>query len=132
MTQLDDVVTFLGKAGTVTVKHIEDARKPYQVGTGNRILVDAGAMSNIDTAVLRYSETYMCKAEYDTEANLVTLKETLIDNCDKVNRREAISGYTKPAKLINVHLIDWEKPKFNKMGARVRNNFMIKVEWSTA
>lgn len=132
MTQLDDVVSFLTKAGTLNCKHIEDAGLPHEVGTGNRILVYTGGATAIDTNVLRYTETYQCATDFDTEANLVTMKETLIGNCDKVNRREAIAGYTKPAKLINVHLVDWDPPSFNKISGRIRNKFMIRIEWSTA
>jgi hypothetical protein len=123
-TQLDSVVAFLAKAGTVSVKHIEDAGVPYAVATsGNKILVYTGRLVGSDEGILRYTEDYPCETDYDSETNLVTLKTTLIGNCDKVNRRVAISDYTKPATLINIRLVDWAPPNFNKTASRIRNNF---------
>ena len=132
-TQLDSVVAFLAKAGTVSVKHIEDAGTPYQVATsGNKILVYPGRGVGFDEGVLCYTEDYPCETDYDSEANLLILKTTLITKCDKVNRRIAITSYTKPATLISVRLIDWATLKFNLTAIRIRNNFTIRIQWSTA
>ena len=141
MTQLDDVVSFVDKgavngAAVVTVKHIEDARRLSQIAEGvtnvNRILVMTGRGSGFDSGILRYSEDYQCYTDFDTEANLVLAKEGLITNIDKCNRREAITSYTKPSKLINITLIDWSDPKFFKQAGRIRNDFTLRIEWSTA
>ena len=73
MTQLDDVVTFLGKSGTVTVAHIEDKGVPHVIAAGNRILVYEPRMTASDWGILRYVYDYPCEMDVDTEANMTTL-----------------------------------------------------------
>ena len=129
MTQMDDVVTFLGKSGTVTVKHIEDAGTPRGVGAGNRILVYTPKLTSNDWGIQRYIYDYDCESEIDTEANYFTLMTGLKTNIDKMNRRETITSYTKPATLVSMNLVS-EDYVFSRPSNRLRGRFTIRVEWS--
>ena len=135
VTQLDDVVTFLGKSGTVavtvTVKHVEDSGSLRHVGSGNRILVNEPGLTSYDWGILEYTYDYDCLIDVDTEANYTILLDGLKTNIDKLNRRETITSYTKPATLVRVTLTG-ERMKFARPSNRVHGEFTLRVTWRTA
>ena len=133
MVNTTDIKTFLGKChATATVKTYTESRNINFVddASGERMLVYPPELISVDNN--HYTERYMIKLSETTEATLTAMLNDIIDNIIKLNRRETISGYTKPTTLCNIELKHSNKAFENGITKRWDRDIYIDVEWSTS
>jgi hypothetical protein len=115
-THLDYIRTFLGKVHTTaTVKHYVEQRK---IGEGDIIdtssmLVYPGELVNVhsNTILLRYKVTLF----EQSEALMIAAINDIITGCWKLNTRQAITSYTRPAAFIHAEVALSNKPFVTKL-----------------
>jgi hypothetical protein len=98
-THLDYIRTFLGKVHTVaTVKHFVEQRSLEEINDTSRMLIYPGEILGSYSNVVQ--ERYVVKLYEESEALLITAINNIITGCWKLNSRQAITSYTRPAAFI--------------------------------
>lgn len=130
-SELDYIRTFLGKVHTVaTVKQISEVKNISLINDTQRILVYPGEI--IKTDYNYFVKRYLVKISETSEANLTTALNNIIDGINKLNKREAITEYTKPGVLVGAELVNSNKPFENSQTKRWDLDINIDFEWVTS
>lgn len=102
-SELDYIRTFLGKVHTTaTVKHWDEARQLSQINDTSKILVKMGTIMH-STQYVTVKRFKLLLSE-TTEAALSTAHNNIAIGCDKLNRRIAITEYTRPTSFLHAEI----------------------------
>jgi len=127
MTELTALDTFLTEATTsVIVESFLTKRKISKLSTAKKALIEPGEMLSVDGAF--YKKRFKIKLQMDSEANLTTVLNDIIDGTIAYSKRAA--GFTYPATMAHIHFVYTNK-------AFIENNIWkqdiyLDVEWVTS
>lgn len=127
MTRLTVFDTFITEATTsVIVETFITKRKIQQLTTGKKALIEPGEILSSDNIFIK--ERYKIKLQMDTEANLTTVINEIIDATIAYNRRDGT--LTEVATMCNIKFVYSNK-------AFIKNNIWFQdiyldVKWSTS
>jgi hypothetical protein len=130
-TELEHIRTFLGKVHTAaTVKHENEIGKESKILDTQRIFVETGELINVEQQF--YIKRYKITLSETSEANLMTALNNIVIGLDKLNTRQTISEYTKPAILCNGYVAYGNKAHVTKNNNRWRMEVFLDFRWSVA
>jgi hypothetical protein len=130
-SELDHVRTFLGKIHTAaTVKQIEEAGNLMLINDTQRMLVLPPEIVGINAG--RIKKRYQVKVSETTEANLTTALNNIQIGCDKANRRQTITAWTKPSAWCYVEFVNSNKAFCNIRTKRYDVDIYLDITWSTS
>ena len=127
MSELTHLDTFITEATTnVIVESFLTKRKISKLTTAKKALIEPGEMLSVDGAF--YKKRFKIKLQMDTEANLTTVINEIIDGTIKYNKRDGT--LTEVATMCHIHFVYTNK-------AFIENNIWkqdiyIDVEWCTS
>ena len=128
-SELDYVRTFLNKVHTVmTFKSFSEARVITAINDTQRGLVyPPELMSATDNYTIKRFDVLLSET---TEANLTTAISNILLGIKKLNRREAITTYTRPAALCNIKLMKGTKAFEQGTTKRWNQTITLDIMWS--
>ncbi len=133
-TELDYIRTFISKVCTAsTVKHIvEHGDNVHNISDDGKqqILVKQGEL--LETYSNVYVKRFKVLLSQPSETLLITTLNNLIDGINKLNKRLAITSYTKPSVLIHIELISCNEGKFIFKTKRWNNQLILDVKFTTS
>ena len=127
MTELTILDTFLTEATTnVIVESFLTKRKISKLTTAKKALIEPGEMLSVDDAF--YKKRFKIRLQMDSEANLTTVINEIIDATIRYNRRDG--SLTEVATMCNLHLTYTNK-------TFIKNNIWyqdiyLDIEWVTS
>jgi len=102
MTELADLDTFITEATTsVIVESFLTKRKISKLATAKKALIEPGELLSVDGAF--YKKRFKIKLQMDSEANMTTAINDIIDGAVAYSRRAA--GFTYPATMAHIHFV---------------------------
>ena len=127
MTELTVLDTFLTEATTnVIVESFLTKRKLPKLATAKKALIEPGEMLSTDGAF--YKKRFKIKLQMNSEANMTTVLNEIIDATIKYNRRDGT--LTEVATMCNITFVYTNK-------AFIQNNIWkqdiyLDIEWVTS
>ena len=128
-TELDEVKIFVDAIdATTTVNHNGNVGNIKGAGPPPVIFINNPEIPLIDTYNKEYVHRYKLELQFLTEATLTTAFKALISNIDKLSRRAAIAGYTKPSTIAKIDLVN-----LGKIAKKIKNlwkaELYLEVTW---
>ena len=130
-SELDWIKTFLEKVHTTyTVATIETTKNINNILDTQSILVYPGESLSADRIMIK--RQYALQYKDASEGALNSSIYALCEGIDKLNAREAIAAYTRPAALVGMSFVS-SGLDFHKIGAgKWYANVKIIVKWLTS
>lgn len=130
-SNLDYVRTFIAACHTTaTVKQFSEAKNINLINDTERILIYPPELISVDFN--HYTERYMVKLSEVNEAGLLGMRNDIITNIEKLNKRETIAGYTRETTLLNAILKYSNKAFEIGITKRWEQDLFIDFEFSTS
>ena len=127
-SELDYIRTFLGKVHTVmTFKGFHETKNITQIADTQRGLVYPPEIINGTDYYTK--KRYNIKLSETTEANLSTAIDNILIGCRKLNRKIAITTYTKPASLSKIIYSGSNKAYEHPTSKRWVQDIQLDVIW---
>jgi len=131
-TELDYIRTFISKVCTSnTVKHIvENGNDINNILGKQKILIKHGEL--LETFSNRYLKRFPILINEPSEVLLITTLNNLIDGIQKLQKRQTISGYTKPSTLVYIKFVTSNRGSINFKTKRWNIQVFLDVEFTTS
>ena len=128
-SELDYVRTFLGAVHTaMTFKSFSETKVITAIDDTQRGLVyPPELMSATDNYTIKRFDVLLSETN---EANLTTAISNILAGIKKLNRREAITSYTRPAVLCNIKLMKGTKAWEHSTTKRWNQTIILDIMWS--
>ena len=112
-----------------TIKHFSEKKNINYISDTNRVLVYPGTL--LSTFENTYTKRYMIRCSQTTEITSTTCLTNIMAGIVKLNKRIAITAYTKPSILMNIRLVQGSRSYENPKTKRWDTNIYIIVQWAT-
>ena len=131
VSELASIKTFLEKVHTAhTVATIETTKNIHMINDTQAILVYAGQSLSADRIMIK--RQYALQYKDATEAALNASIYALCEGIDKLNARETITAYTKPAALVGMSFLSSGKDYHQMTAGNWYTNIQIISKWLTS
>ena len=130
-SELDYLRTFLGKVHTgATANSLSEKRNISQIADTQRMLIfPPEIMGSVGEDFVW--KRYKVQVSEPTEAGMTTAINNVLIGIKKINKRTAITDFTRPSSLCHMKWANSTKAFEDPYTKRWGCSFMLDVEWST-